>query len=275
MATAKTLIESALKYHNIRVQDLNTNGGTGTDLINAAFSIIRVKGVSTSLGANDLAVGLDNLNDIILNLQYDGIDLGYTALASDADPTNLPDWSLFSIKALLAVALAGEYGKEADPSLQARATSANATLRRRTSTTLLSDGLLTLVDMLAEWQSIGINLGYIVPVNDTDETEIPKFAEFSVITNLALRLGPKNGLNNSADLMKLADDAYNDMNNFLWGDGLHVSYPSGLPTGSGNQRCGVSNRRFFGDERRRNIYTEDGQTMNNQEGQAIEQDTGG
>lgn len=275
MATARNLIKNALKYYDIRFLELNTNGGTGTDLINAAFSKIRVKGSNQTLSSNHLSIGLDRLNDLILNLQYDGIDLGYTALASDADPTNLPDWSLFSIKSLLAVSLAGEYGKEIDQSLQSQAVSASETLKERTDTTLMEDGLQTLIDMLAEWDGVGVNLGYIRPDTVSDETEIPLFAEFSVISNLANRLGPKTGRPVRVDLKALSTEAYNNMINKLYGDGIFISYPAGLPTGAGNHGCSGTGRRFYGDERRRNIYTEDGQTMINEVDQAIEQDAGG
>lgn len=272
MATARQIIESAFKWHNLRFEELNTNGGTTEELLNGAYELIKIKSNGRPLQDNLIDLGIRTLNEMLLNLKYSGTDLGFTPVTVKADPTSLPDWSLFSVKVMLAVALASSTGKVIDEAIAARAISASKMLKDRTDPTLISDGLEELRDMLSEWDAENINLGYVIPYSADVELAVPRWAEGALKDNLAIRLGPKNGMQNHPDLISRASKSYTDMINRAYDlQFMTVSYPSGMVKGSGN-RCGSYGSRFYSNERQAAIYSESGESLTNEQGQLVNQD---
>jgi hypothetical protein len=85
---------------------------TAIQFVSAALEKIRVKDPGEDIDATDLATGIEELNDMLLEWHERGIWLGYTVISSGTDAVTLPDWTHRAVKAKLAVTLAERYGKE-------------------------------------------------------------------------------------------------------------------------------------------------------------------
>jgi len=104
----------------------------------------------------------------------------------------------------------------------------------------LQSGLYRLDEMMAEWDGIGITLGYSFPANPDDsdlddEAGIPDTAISAVRTNLAVLLAPSKGKTLPVDTKVAAKRGYDRL---LTASAQipQMQYPNNLPLGAGNKR---------------------------------------
>lgn len=110
------------------------------------------------------------------------------------------------------------------------------------------EALFMLDSLMAEWASVNVNLGYIVPLSpelsDLDnDSGLKMSAVNAVARNLALNLCPSYGKEPSRQLQISAASS----KNALWTSVLTIAasrYPSTQPIGRGNKRS-VRNRGYF------------------------------
>lgn len=98
--------------------------------------------------------------------------------------------------------------------------------------------------MMAQWNTMGIRVGYPVPGSPENtsldaETGVPDAANEPIITNLAVRLAPGIGKSISADTKATARSGYNSL---LSRASLppQMQMPVGMPAGSGNRPWSIS-----------------------------------
>jgi len=265
MATAKQIIKDAFKNIGVRFLDLDDSGATGQSIIEAAFRKIEIKSSTTPLTTEELNDGLDTLNDLLAEWNYDGIDLGVTSVTLGA--TTLPTWSLSALKSNLAARLASEYGETVSQSLQTQAVDGRALMVERTSPINLADGLQYLHDMILQWDAEGIRLGYLYPRDINEEVGLPNWSYSAVKFNLAKHLAPLAEKPLSQELNILADNSYDELLRRTVHE-INVVYPNILPTGSGNSTCNTWYQRYFRDPTKRDILLQDGPISTN-EGEII------
>lgn len=107
-----------------------------------------------------------------------------------------------------------------------------------------ASGVEYLNDMMAEWESNGIDLGYTPVVTLGDEVTIPAYANQAVKQNLAVRLGPEFGGLVSPLLDRNATESYRYMLNAAY-EVQSTTYQTTLPMGSGNTATGFSVDPFY------------------------------
>jgi hypothetical protein len=103
----------------------------------------------------------------------------------------------------------------------------------------LQYGLQRLDAMMATWNALGIRLGYPIPLspmsNDLDAlTGVPDSANEGIITNLAIRIGPKYGKVISEDTKKLASSSY-DVLMIRSAMPSEYQFSALMPRGAGNK----------------------------------------
>lgn len=84
---------------------------TALEVINRAFSIIGIRSSEVDLTDNEIADGIETLNDMMTEQAADGLQLGFAKVIDKTDDIEVPDWSLAAIKSNLAVRLAPEYDR--------------------------------------------------------------------------------------------------------------------------------------------------------------------
>jgi hypothetical protein len=100
--------------------------------------------------------------------------------------------------------------------------------------------LRRLDSMMAEWNSIGIRIGYPIPGSpensDLDaETNVPDAANTAIETNLALRICPIFGRQPMAETKIAAKNSYDSL--LAWvSTPPQMALPNTLPAGAGNKR---------------------------------------
>lgn len=256
MTTARVIIKDSFKALGIRFLDLDDNLSTRTagSIVEAAFSKLTIKGSQTPLTSPELADGLSVFEDMLAEWRYDDIDLGVSGTLLEGT-TGFPDWSLSAIKSTLATRLASEYGKPISESLTSEALSSLAQLKERTSAGNLDLGLSTLDDLMAEWDQLNIRLGYLNPVTVDGETGLPDYSLSAVKYCLAVRLAPMAEKELTASLMKAANDSYVNLVRQTVTDGIFTNYPTILPIGTGNRRCGDEYNDYFIDPTENDLTT--------------------
>jgi hypothetical protein len=103
----------------------------------------------------------------------------------------------------------------------------------------LEGALRRLDSMMAEWNAMGIRLGYSMPSSPQDsdldsETNVPDSAWEAIITNLAIRIAPGYGKTVSPDTKVSAKGAFNVLLQRATFP-LEQQLPSTMPTGQGNK----------------------------------------
>lgn len=109
----------------------------------------------------------------------------------------------------------------------------------------LESALRRLDSMMAEWNAIGIRLGYAMPSSPQDsdldtETNVPDSAWEAIITNLAIRIAPGYGKAVAADTKVSAKGAYNILLQRATYP-LEQQLPQTMPTGAGNKPVRLNN----------------------------------
>jgi hypothetical protein len=102
---------------------------TALKIIERAFSKIGVKAAETPLQPSEINDGLDVLNDMLATWGATGVLKGVDPVMNATDEVKAPRYSLWAIKANVAILLAGEYGIQVS---QAMANDAVSSLQQMT-----------------------------------------------------------------------------------------------------------------------------------------------
>lgn len=109
----------------------------------------------------------------------------------------------------------------------------------------LQSGIRRLNDMLAQWNELGIIVGYNPVTNGDDVLELEPAATAAVKAKLAIKLAPSYSkvvtpalVENAREAMEMLETANSHIG--------EIAYPDTLPIGSGNQCPSTSTyQRFF------------------------------
>lgn len=93
---------------------------TNAEMIRDALGLLTVLGEGQTATAEQLAHGLRTLNTVMADLQESTIDLDYFDQTEASDEVPLPKDALLGVTAMLAAALAPEYGKQIGPEVAGR-----------------------------------------------------------------------------------------------------------------------------------------------------------
>jgi hypothetical protein len=85
------------------------------ELVTGSLRQIGIIGETQDASAEQGQDAVTRLNDLMLSLEEDDVDLGWNPKSTTADTVVLPLGEVGTIKALLAVVLAGSYGVEVPP----------------------------------------------------------------------------------------------------------------------------------------------------------------
>jgi hypothetical protein len=95
---------------------------TNRELITSALRMLGVLDADQSASAEDAALGLEQLNDLMLDLAGEGVDLGFPPQDSVSDDFPLDDTEAAAVKPLLAMQLFTYYpSARVPPTLPAKA----------------------------------------------------------------------------------------------------------------------------------------------------------
>lgn len=100
------------------------------DLLNDAYSKIRISGLTVTPNPSDLELSLNRLESIMHEIDARGISLGYN-FEDDPDPnsnTNIPRFSSDGISSLLATRLIPDFNKVVPPQLMAMTNASLSTI---------------------------------------------------------------------------------------------------------------------------------------------------
>jgi len=104
-----------------------------SEFINKAYSLIGVKPAGVSLTTDEIATGIESLNDMLSEWTATGINIGYTKVSAATGETSLPDWAVRAVKYELAAALAPEFGRVLSPAFADIGTLAKAAVIQKTT----------------------------------------------------------------------------------------------------------------------------------------------
>lgn len=105
------------------------------DIINDAFSQLRISGLTLHASAEDVALALSRLENMVAEWESSNIGLGYTFEdePSANTPHNIPRWAWHGVAASLALRLVVDFGKEPSQMLLAQASQGASSICARTS----------------------------------------------------------------------------------------------------------------------------------------------
>jgi len=89
--------------------------------VTRGYSIGKIKKANIPVEDDEMEIGIDTYNDLIVQLQIDGITFGATIVTVKEDETDVPDWAQEMIKTQLALRLADEFGRAISALLVERA----------------------------------------------------------------------------------------------------------------------------------------------------------
>ena len=124
------------------------------DLITDAYRMAGIIAESDTPSAEQGAMAVTRLNDLIAELESDGIDLGWNPKSSTTDTASFPEGYVGGIKAMLAVLLFVQYmGPAVPPVLAATADSAYERMLRQAT-------ILQNTEVSMRGMSLGASSGY-------------------------------------------------------------------------------------------------------------------
>ena len=103
---------------------------TSLDLIDGGLKLVGIKAAETPIEATEAQDGLTVLNDMMAELEEDGIKIGFIANTDVNAEIFVPRSTHSGIKALLAARMAVEYGKIVSPALAAMVISSQRSLAK-------------------------------------------------------------------------------------------------------------------------------------------------
>ncbi len=99
-------------------------------IVTRALRVLRVVDATETPEAEDMASGIDALNDMMARWEADGVSLGWAPVEGPADELPAPTEAEEAIRLNLAIALRPEYGFELGQDVYMRAEAGLAALRR-------------------------------------------------------------------------------------------------------------------------------------------------
>lgn len=107
----------------------------------------------------------------------------------------------------------------------------------------LASALRKLDMMMAQWDSIGVRLGYALPSSPessllTSDSGTPDVAHAAIVLNLAIRLAPSFGKAVTPELKMVAREAWDALLLWVYSRPIEMQLPSNLIVGAGNRRYG-------------------------------------
>ena len=102
-------------------------------IVTRAFSIAKIKKGNIDIEDEEMAIGIDTYNDLITQLNIDGISLGATIVDDKDDEADVPDWANEMIKTQIALRLLDEFNRPLTVVLSERADRALRAVRRMVS----------------------------------------------------------------------------------------------------------------------------------------------
>lgn len=107
----------------------------------------------------------------------------------------------------------------------------------------IAAALRRLNQMMAEWDTQGIRIGYDLGGDVSTESGIPESSVYAVAANLGIRIAPIIGKNLSPSTVSEARKAYRALVSYVYTP-MQYQYPNTLPLGRGNRRLTIS-RQYF------------------------------
>lgn len=105
---------------------------TKAEIINDAFSMLLMTGVTVSATPADAALAFNRLNDLMAELESRNMQTGYTSLDDDINSeSGLQPWMNYAVSSALALRICSDFGLEVPPSLAALSSSAMNNLSAR------------------------------------------------------------------------------------------------------------------------------------------------
>lgn len=101
-------------------------------IVTRAYSIAKIKKANIPVEDDEMAIGIDTYNDLIVQLAIDGVNLGATITTNKDDDAEVPDWALEMVKTQVALRLSDEFGRTATLVLVERADIAMRAVLRMT-----------------------------------------------------------------------------------------------------------------------------------------------
>lgn len=140
------------------------------------------------------------------------------------------------------------------------------------TTTQINDAISELNDMLTQWDSTSLPLGYTIISNGADIVTTPDWSHGAIKSNLAARLAPEYGKEISITLgAQILADFKNLQLRII--EAPEVFFPDTLPIGSGNQINDFRNEsNFYNDDNHDDLLTANGDNLLDGEGERLEQD---
>ena len=138
--------------------------------------------------------------------------------------------------------------------------------------TQTTDAIAELNDMMTQWDSTSLPLGYTIVSKGTDIITTPDWSHGAMKSNLSARLAPEYGKEISPTL---GAQILSDFNALLLRivEAPEVFFPDTLPLGSGNQRNESRNQNnFYNDDNHDDLLTANGDNLLSGEGERLEQD---
>lgn len=80
------------------------------DVIRRALDILPVIAAGEAIQPEDMAVGLEKLNDLLHGLRRRGVNYAHQTIPTTSDPVPMPDQDIFDVSRLLAASLAEVFG---------------------------------------------------------------------------------------------------------------------------------------------------------------------
>lgn len=102
-------------------------------IVERAFSIAKIKKGNIDIEDEEMAIGIDTYNDLIVQLNIDGISLGATIVSKKEDETDVPDWAQEMIKNQIAIRILDEFNRPLTAVLAERADRALRAVMRMVS----------------------------------------------------------------------------------------------------------------------------------------------
>tara|TARA_R110002167_G_C12705404_1_gene654352 strand:+ start:6221 stop:6700 length:480 start_codon:yes stop_codon:yes gene_type:complete len=87
-------------------------------LLERAFAKLTIRTSESALTDSEKSDAIDELNNMMRELEADGINIGWTPVSATTDSITTPDWSWRMIYLRLAILIAPEYGKEASATVR-------------------------------------------------------------------------------------------------------------------------------------------------------------
>ena len=88
--------------------------------ITRAFSIAKIKKDNIDIEPNEMNDGISTYNNLIAQLQIDGVTFGASKVDDKEDDTEVPDWAQEMIETQIAIRLADEFNRPVTSVLAAR-----------------------------------------------------------------------------------------------------------------------------------------------------------